>query len=198
MKKINLLMIAFLGAATFSLTSCSNECKDVVCENGGTCNEENGLCECPENFYGDVCETECINGMYSSSGTCDCDEGYEDDKCDIESSEKFLATYDVNDDCVSTDYTSTISKSSSNGEFKVLLSDFGAYLCNSEAITVEATVSGTDITIEEQTFCSGASEFTIKGNGSINASGDVITINYSGNNPGGATTYNCTATLTKK
>tara|TARA_B110000046_G_scaffold130501_1_gene137047 strand:- start:134 stop:394 length:261 start_codon:yes stop_codon:yes gene_type:complete len=44
-------MVALAGA--WILTSCG-KCKDVTCENGGTCSQ--GICECVDDFYGDACE----------------------------------------------------------------------------------------------------------------------------------------------
>lgn len=40
-------------------SSCSkDECKDVVCQNGGTCNETDGSCTCATGYEGTNCETE--------------------------------------------------------------------------------------------------------------------------------------------
>ena len=196
MKKLNLLFVALIGASALTFTSCTDECKDVVCENGGTCDEETGACDCPTNFYGESCETECVNGTYAN-GSCGCEEGYEGAACTVVSSDKFIATYNLIDDCFTGEYTATITRSSNNGNANVLLDGFGAYLCNGEAPTVNATVSGSDITIPEQSFCDGANAFTLQGIGTINGSELVITVNYSGQTPGGLDTYNCTSTLTK-
>ena len=92
MKKFNLLFVALIGASALTFTSCTDECKDVVCENGGTCDEETGACDCPANFYGESCETECINGTYAS-GACTCDAGYEGDACVVVSRDKFLSLF---------------------------------------------------------------------------------------------------------
>ena len=49
-----LLTISAFGAVVY--TSCNkDECKDVVCQNGGTCSE--GKCTCPTGAGGDKCET---------------------------------------------------------------------------------------------------------------------------------------------
>lgn len=71
MKKLNLLFVALVGALTFGLSSCTDACKDVVCENSGTCVE----------------------------GVCDCAAGYEGDLCADAYSDKFLGTYNGSDDC---------------------------------------------------------------------------------------------------
>ena len=110
MKKFNLLFVALIGASALTFTSCTDECKDVVCDNGGTCDEETGACDCPANFYGESCETECINGTYSG-GACSCDDGYEGDACGVEQREKFLGSYRSTTDCLSATYASTVGVS---------------------------------------------------------------------------------------
>lgn len=76
MKSIrNIAFSALLTLAAFSTityTSCSkDECEDVVCQNGGTCND--GNCACPVLFEGTRCETEVrakYNGnTYQGDGT---------------------------------------------------------------------------------------------------------------------------------
>jgi len=60
MKKFKQIALsAFLTVSAFGAvlyTSCNpDECKDVVCQNGGTCNA--GTCTCPTGVGGDKCET---------------------------------------------------------------------------------------------------------------------------------------------
>jgi hypothetical protein len=44
---------------TITYTSCNkDECKDVVCANGGTCNSEDGSCSCATGFSGTTCQVE--------------------------------------------------------------------------------------------------------------------------------------------
>ncbi len=65
-----MLTLGAFGAVTY--TSCNkDECKDVVCENGGTC----------------------------SGGNCNCPVGYEGDRCEIVSSLKMLGDYNGNETC---------------------------------------------------------------------------------------------------
>ena len=60
MKKLKSILVAsILTVATFSatvFTSCNPDaCKDVVCNNGGTCTD--GNCACPVGYEGTLCET---------------------------------------------------------------------------------------------------------------------------------------------
>lgn len=60
MKKLQVLAkstftVLALGTALM-FSSCKDECKDVVCQNGGTCTE--GICDCPSGYEGTLCETE--------------------------------------------------------------------------------------------------------------------------------------------
>jgi hypothetical protein len=74
-----------------------DECKDVVCQNGGTC--EDGVCNCVNKFHGERCELEpcynvvCLNDGVCENGDCECSAGYEGSDCSIESREKFLGNY---------------------------------------------------------------------------------------------------------
>lgn len=62
MKKINtvfapLLSLCMLAAIIF--TSCTKDnCKGVLCQNGGTCMQ--GSCQCPTGYYGNFCEQSTI------------------------------------------------------------------------------------------------------------------------------------------
>lgn len=57
----NLLAASFLTIGAFASTmmvSCNPDpCKDVVCSNGGTCDDVTGACTCPAGYIGASCET---------------------------------------------------------------------------------------------------------------------------------------------
>ncbi|NCG30359.1 MAG: hypothetical protein GWP27_07820 [Bacteroidetes bacterium] len=69
------------------LSSC-NDCKDVVCDNGGTCDD--GICLCRTGYSGTNCEVEdlcitqnvtCENGGVCVDGECDCESYYYGETC---------------------------------------------------------------------------------------------------------------------
>ncbi len=68
-----LLTVGAFTAMTY--TSCNkDECKDVVCQNGGTCDANTGNCVCPTGYEGTNCETKSRDkfvGSYVGSETCD-------------------------------------------------------------------------------------------------------------------------------
>ncbi|MEQ9187639.1 MAG: hypothetical protein RLP15_07875 [Cryomorphaceae bacterium] len=164
------LVIAFAGL--LSLQSCKNPCKDVVCENGGICNEDNdGVCDCEDTFYGTLCETECVNGTYGD-GTCACDDYYEGDACKIEERIKFYGAYDVDEECdINYTYASTI-KSTTGNVYKIEIS----YLYRGDwENPIIAEVNGHNITIPSQQPEDG---FTMSGSGIMTDDGSELVINY--------------------
>ncbi|HYD21017.1 MAG TPA: hypothetical protein VEB40_06035 [Flavipsychrobacter sp.] len=81
MKKLNLpkakpallaAAIAIFSFITVVYTSCTpDKCKDVVCQNGGTCGE--GNCTCPTGFSGTLCATNDATkflGTWTGSTNC--------------------------------------------------------------------------------------------------------------------------------
>ena len=164
MKKINLLLIAlFSTMALTTMNSCSDPCKDVTCENAGTCNDE-GLCECADTYFGESCETNCVNGTYDA-GTCGCDACYEGDACDVESRADMIGTYSGSDACSTTGataaYNSTVAASSASASADGILVTglWDGFFIN----TITATVAGVNITIPNQEPDSDG--YTIQGSG---------------------------------
>jgi hypothetical protein len=199
MKKFALKAIA-IGVFSFGLLltqqSCSDPCKDVTCDNGGTCEE--GTCKCATGFFGDNCQTECKNGGTGTNSGCTCATGYEGTKCETKMADKFVASFKYNETtgtgCGVSDWPVTISASSSAIN-KILINGFGGFGCNGVNIVVEATVNGKDITVANQTFCSGG--LTIKsGTGTMNASNTSFTVNYTYND--GSGDVSCGGTYTKQ
>ncbi len=176
MKKFNLLFVALIGASALTFTSCTDECKDVVCENGGTCDEETGACDCPANFYGESCETECINGTYAS-GECSCDDGYEGNACGTEEREKFIADWTYTTGCApGSSFPSSITSAADN-VVRVTLSNLTGYNDNS----AYAVVDGTTFTVPSQSVVDEDGDtWTVEGASTATLAGDAfsITINY--------------------
>ncbi len=123
MKSIKLVALsAFLTVGAFTsvlYTSCTkDECKDVVCENGGTC----------------------------SGGTCTCPTGYEGSRCATKSRDKFVGVYTGSEICsIGTDnYTVTLSAASNalNLTYTNLYNDAITATCTMAA-TDSFTFSGT-------------------------------------------------------
>ena len=88
--KHTLPLFVFLLFSFLLIQSCSNECENVVCLNGGVCIE--GICSCPDGFSGTNCETEdlcitsgilCQNNGNCSNGLCDCPDGFTGDHCEF-------------------------------------------------------------------------------------------------------------------
>lgn len=68
LKNILLCLVAIAAVA------CSNPCKDVDCQNGGTCDE--GDCECPIGYSGNSCQIENRDGFVGIwIGNIACDGG---------------------------------------------------------------------------------------------------------------------------
>lgn len=191
MKKFNLLFVALIGAAALTFSSCTDECKDVVCENAGTCDEETGACVCPANFYGETCETECINGTYAS-GECSCDDGYEGAACGVEEREKFLGAWSYTTGCAPGEsYNSTIAIVSDN-VVRVTLSNLTGFNDNS----AYAVVDGETFTVPSQSVVDEDGDtWTIEGGSTATLSNSAfsITINYAI----GGTTATCVLSYTK-
>lgn len=128
MKSIrNIAFAAILTIGAFSAvtyTSCNkDECKDVVCQNGGTCTD----------------------------GVCACSTGYEGTNCQTKSTDKFLGTWTAVENCSgnSNTYQVTITADPSAAN-KVLVANLGDYGCTTGGIiTWSGTVATTTLTIND-------------------------------------------------
>lgn len=94
-----IIVLGFFSLATYS--ACVDPCMDVICENGGSCN--NGKCACPQGYEGAYCETIsdpcknifCLNDGKCIDGKCNCAPGFEGVNCETSTVEKFLGTWTV-------------------------------------------------------------------------------------------------------
>jgi hypothetical protein len=122
---------AFLTVGAFGAifyTSCSKDkCKDVTCNNGGTCTD----------------------------GNCVCTTGYEGTNCETASRDKFLKTWSASDVIGSSTivYSPTIAAGSGSDVTQVLISNFSDFFTG---VNTTATVSGNTITIPRQSPTSNA------------------------------------------
>ena len=68
---VSAFLYSFLIMVAFTLSSCRDYCKNVSCENGGTCNE--GNCDCLPGYTGEKCQTLMrihFLGEYFETGFC--------------------------------------------------------------------------------------------------------------------------------
>ena len=144
-----------LGAfTTVTYTACNpDECKDVVCNNGGSCVD----------------------------GTCNCATGYEGTKCETEVRKKFIKTWTASDkETVSGDnlptYTSSIVAGTNITEVKI--SKFSNDFFTKDVI---ATISGNKIIIASQIPDNDG--YKVAGEGTINTTDGKITWSYSLTDP---------------
>lgn len=129
MKSIrNIAFAAIMTIGAFSAvtyTSCNkDECKDVVCQNGGTCTD--GVCSCPA--------------------------GYEGNNCETKSNAKFVGVWAVTETCGganSTPYQVTITADPADAG-KVLISNLGNYDCTiGGTIVFDGVVNKASLTIND-------------------------------------------------
>jgi len=96
MKKVkSLLAIASLAFGMFLMNACDDPCKDVVCQNGGVCDE----------------------------GDCICATGYEGTDCATEMRTKFLGTYSFIDGCYPGTPNSSTFSTSADGITKITITN---------------------------------------------------------------------------
>ena len=182
-----LLSGIFILALALTLQSCS-KCKDVECQNSGTCKK--GDCECTAPYFGTLCEYECKNGGTISGDACNCATGYEGTECETEEREKFIAIYSANATCNSgsNSYTATISKSTGSVTEVKMSGAWGIF-----SNTVKATIDGVNITIPNQEPDNDG--ITIEGSGSISANEKIVSLTYTITDQ---SPDNCSATWTKQ
>ncbi len=151
MKTIAFSILLSVGAfSVITYTACTkDECKDVVCSNGGTC----------------------------IGGACVCPTGYEGSTCQTESRTKFIHQYTVSASCQAT-YVANITAASGTDVTKVTITNFANLnSAAGTTTTVTATVDGSSITIPSQNVV-GFSSATINVSGSGTISNGVITMDY--------------------
>ncbi len=130
MKSIrNIAFSALLAIGAFSMvtyTACNkDECKDVVCNNGGTC----------------------------VAGTCNCLSGYEGTKCDVVSAAALPGQYTASETCqppvTGGSWSSAVTQSSTD-KTRIVIANFGdsgsnvTGHVNKNAITLDATTIGSN------------------------------------------------------
>lgn len=115
-----MLTLGAFGAVTY--TACNkDECKNVTCQNGGTC----------------------------SGGNCNCPAGYEGDRCQDKSNAKYAGNYTAVEQGSTTPYPVTISIDPTNPS-KVLVENLGDYGCSTGGnIIFSGTTGVTTLTIDD-------------------------------------------------
>ena len=177
--KVPFILLSLL----FVLSACKNPCKDITCENGGTCND--GTCVCLDGFKGANCETidlcynvNCWTNSTCKEGVCTCNVGYEGTQCEVRSSYKFIGNYIANESClISGDNTYNLSISHSASDPVKL---YFRYLFKfADDVYANLNANGTSFTIPEQTVLATGTlgNLTISGSGSRSANGN-ISLNY--------------------
>ena len=129
-------------------------CEGVNCQNGGTCIELSGQCECLP--------------------------GYEGALCDTVSRQKYLGQYvPTYAGCFATTPNHQILVDQDPAEITALLIyDLGDYACPSGAgrVVLSANIDSTGLVIPEQSIDCGEIIYTFSGQGSI--SGEILTIGF--------------------
>lgn len=161
-----LVTLSTFGAITY--TSCNKDlCKDVVCQNGGTCQEADGSCTCKTGYEGTTCEKK-VNA-------------------------KFVGTWAVAETCGGTTQPSyqVVITADATDPTKVLVSNLGNYGCTvGGTVVFDGSVNGATLTINDLEC-----QYQMNATGTYNADG-TVTFTYTATYPV-SQTDNCTATLSK-
>jgi hypothetical protein len=166
-------VIAFASVTTL-VTSCTEDkCKDVVCNNGGSCAAETGLCICKSGFEGTNCSTLSLSKFLGATNGA--------------------ATYNFSDAgtvaCGGT-FTGSFTMSRSNADStRLILTNFGGF---GATVTAYANANNNTLTIPSQTLTNTTPAITVAGTGTY-ASG-VVTGTYTSTDLTGSCTYNFTWT----
>ena len=169
---------SIIGACLLAiLISCNTDpCEGKVCENGGRCLE--GICECPDGFIGDDCETVDVSSL--------------------------IGNYDGRyEGCFQTgpDHIIQLDQSPVGG-FAIEFINLGDYACPSSSdgrLRVQASLSGNDIQMPEQTVCADGNfaGYLFQGSGTVFSDSIRFTFSVVYDADGNARTDNCTAILIK-
>lgn len=199
--KSNLILTSTFLLLLSVLFSCTPDpCKDVNCQNGGTCIE--GECACPAGYTGDNCEilivdcgaVTCTNGGVCVDGSCVCPNGYDGIDCANVSRTKVIGNYDIVRSCA---VGSTVSWSAALEEVPGNIAQFqftdfaGSFL---ELIYGEMTGATTFDIPEQVVSRSNGDTFTLSGEGEYNTSTQVVTLTYTITD--GTDSETCDMTLT--
>ncbi len=150
------LTLLLFSAVTY--VSCKKDpCKDLICQNGGTCSA--GSCLCPDGYEGSRCETRidpcrnvtCQNGGVCNNGICECPAGFEGVECETKSSLKFFGIWSVSENCDGDTYQYQIQIQDNPADpSRVFVSNLGDYGCVIASDLVwDGVVSGNTITIRQ-------------------------------------------------
>ncbi len=160
-----LVTISAFGAVVY--TSCNKDaCKNVVCQNGGTC----------------------------SGGNCKCTPGYEGNNCELLSQTKFTSkTWTASDKAVSTGvaiptYVATITAGA--GVTDVLIGTFSGKTSSGTSYfvnDVKGTIGQDGLTVTIASQAPDSDGYTVSGTGTYNEATKQITWSYTLGDPTGAT-----------
>lgn len=101
----------------FSGIHCEIEdCFGVECINGN-CDPQSKTCDCDPDYYGESCDTLCVNGEFTN-GDCHCAEGYEGNTCETEIRDRFLGWWNCEQWTITSPIGGTTSVGSVRGSIK--------------------------------------------------------------------------------